>query len=60
MQTKSRKLLILGAILLVLGYAVYRSSGMIEGASFSGAKLLAAVRGANPYLLLLSVFAIYG
>ena len=59
MQTKSRKLLILGAILLVLGYAVYRSSGMIEGASFSGAKLLAAVRGANPYLLLLSVCAIY-
>ena len=43
----------------MLGYAVYRSSGMIEGASFSGAKLLAAVRGANPYLLLLSVCAIY-
>ena len=47
------------AVLLALGYAIYRSSGMIQGASFSGTKLLQAVRGANPYLLILSVVVIY-
>ncbi|MGB7468204.1 MAG: hypothetical protein WBW58_02455, partial [Candidatus Acidiferrum sp.] len=47
------------AVLLVLGYVIYRSSGMIHGASFSGTKLLHAVRTANPYLLLLSIVAIY-
>ncbi|MGB2623983.1 MAG: lysylphosphatidylglycerol synthase transmembrane domain-containing protein [Candidatus Acidiferrum sp.] len=46
-------------MLLVLGYVIYRSSGMIHGASFSGTKLLHAVRTANPYLLLLSIVAIY-
>jgi hypothetical protein len=59
MQTSSRKLLVLAAILITLGYAIYRSSGMIHGASFSGAKLLQAIRGANPYLLVLSLVTIY-
>ncbi len=59
MQSSSRKLLVVVAVLLALGYAIYRSSGMIQGASFSGTKLLQAVRGANPYLLILSVVAIY-
>jgi hypothetical protein len=59
MQTSSRKLLVLAAILLALGYAIYRSSGMLHGASFSGAKLLHAIRNANPFLLLLSLLAIY-
>src|SRR6266849_6010309 len=59
MQSSSRKLLVLLAVVLALGYAIYRSSGMIQGASFSGTKLLQAVRGANPYLLILSVVAIY-
>jgi glycosyltransferase 2 family protein len=59
MQSSSRKLLVVLAVLLALGYAIYRSSGMIQGASFSGMKLLQAVRGANPWLLLLSVATIY-
>jgi uncharacterized protein (TIRG00374 family) len=59
MQSSSRKLLVVLAVVLALGYAIYRSSGMIQGASFSGTKLLQAVRGANPYLLILSVVTIY-
>lgn len=59
MKTSSRKLLALLAGLLVLGFVVYRSSGLINLADFSGAKLLHAVRGANPYLLILSIVAIY-
>ena len=46
--------------LLVLGFVLYRSSGMIHLGDFSGAKLLHAVRHANPFLLILSIVAIYG
>lgn len=59
MRSSWRKFFIGLAVLLVLGYVIYRSSGMIHGASFSGTKLLRAVRTANPYLLLLSIVAIY-
>src|SRR5713101_4365858 len=59
MQSSSRKLLFILAGLLVLGLIIYRSSGLIHLADFSGAKLLRAVRNANPFLLLLSVLAIY-
>jgi uncharacterized protein (TIRG00374 family) len=59
MRTSSRKLLALLAGLLVLGFVVYRSGGLINLADFSGAKLLHAVRNANPYLLILSIVAIY-
>ena len=60
MRTSIRKLLILAAVLLALGFAIYRFGGTLQGASFSAAKLWLAVRGANPYLLLLSLVAIYG
>lgn len=60
MQISSRKLLVVLIGLLVLGYVVYRSSGMIRLGDFSGTKLLHAVRSANPYLLILSIIAIYG
>src|SRR5260370_18069259 len=60
MQSSSRKLLVVAIGLLVLGFVVYRSSGMIHLADFSGAKLLHAVRNANPFLLILSILAIYG
>src|SRR5947207_9559982 len=59
MQSSSRKLLVVVAVALALAYAIYRSSGMIHGASFSGTRLFETVRGANPYLLILSVVAIY-
>src|SRR6266850_259605 len=60
MQSSSRKLLVVAIGLLVLGFVVYRSSGMIHLADFSGAKLLHAVRNANLFLLILSITAIYG
>jgi hypothetical protein len=59
MQTSSRKVVVVLIGLLVLGFVVYRSSGLINLADFSGAKLLHAVRGANSYLLILSIIAIY-
>src|SRR3989441_5995350 len=60
MQTSSRKLLVVLIGLLLLGFVVYRSSGMLHLGDFSGTKLLHAVRNANPFLLILSVLAIYG
>jgi uncharacterized protein (TIRG00374 family) len=60
MQSSSRKLLVVLIGLFVLGFVVYRSSGMIHLADFSGTKLLHAVRNANPFLLILSIVAIYG
>src|SRR5260370_5581449 len=59
MQTSSRKLLVVLTGLLVLGFVLYRSSGMIHLGDFSGTKLLRAVRHANPFLLILSILAIY-
>src|SRR5260370_7664224 len=59
MQTSSRKVLVVLIGLLVVGFVVYRSSGMIHLADFSGAKLLQAVRNAKPLLLILSLVAIY-
>jgi uncharacterized protein (TIRG00374 family) len=59
MQTSSRKLLVVLIGLLVLGFVVYRSSGMLHLGDFSGTRLLEAVRNANPFLLILSVLAIY-
>jgi glycosyltransferase 2 family protein len=60
MRASSRKLLLVVLGLCVLGFVIYRSSGFIHLADFSGAKLLHAVRGANPYYLVLSLVAIYG
>ena len=60
MRVSSRKLLLIVLGLCVLGFAIYKSSGLIHWADFSGAKLLTAVRGANPYYLILSLVAIYG
>jgi uncharacterized protein (TIRG00374 family) len=59
MRVSSRKLLLVVLGLCVLGFVIYRSSGFINLADFSGAKLLLAIRTANPYYLLLSVVAIY-
>lgn len=59
MQASSRKLLIALCGLIILGLLIYFSSGFIHLKDFSGEKLLHAVRNANPYLLILSVVAIY-
>jgi uncharacterized protein (TIRG00374 family) len=60
MRASSRKLLLALVGLGVLGFIIYRSTGLINLADFSGAKLLHAVRAANPWYLLLSLVAIYG
>jgi glycosyltransferase 2 family protein len=60
MQTSSRKLLVVLIGLLVVGYVVYRSSGMLHHSDFSATEMLHAVRSANPYYLILSLIAIYG
>src|SRR5580692_1730133 len=59
MRASSRKLVIGLLGLVVVGIIVYFSRGFIHLQDFSGEKLLHAVRGANPYLLVLSIVAIY-
>ena len=59
MQTSSRKLLVVLIVLLALGYAIYRSSGMMHLGNFSGTKLWVAIHNANLLLLILSLAAIY-
>ncbi len=59
MQTSSRKLLVVLTGLLIVGFVVYRSSGMVHHSDFSGMEMLHAVRSANPYYLILSLVAIY-
>jgi uncharacterized protein (TIRG00374 family) len=59
MRASSRKLILVLLALLVLGFVIYRSSGLIHLANFSGEKLLQSVRGANPLYLLLSIASIY-
>jgi uncharacterized protein (TIRG00374 family) len=58
MRSSSRKLLI-GLLGLVVGLIIYFSRGFIHLQDFSGERLLRAVRNANPYLLILSIVAIY-
>jgi len=50
-------LLLLAALLLVI--VAYQGRRSFGSGQFTGAKLLAAVRGANPFLLGLSIVAIY-
>src|SRR3984893_3033794 len=59
MRASSRKLLLVVLGLAVLRFVIYRSSGFINLANFSGAKLWLVARNANPYYLLLSFVAIY-
>jgi glycosyltransferase 2 family protein len=59
MRASSRKLVIGLLGVVVLGLIIYFSRGFIHLQDFSGEKLLHAVRGANPYLLVLSIIAIY-
>src|SRR5215471_8410259 len=60
MRARSRKLLIAGVGVILLGFILYRSRGMFHWGDFSGAKLLAAIGTTDPLLLGLSVLAIYG
>jgi glycosyltransferase 2 family protein len=60
MRASSKKVLLVVIGLAVLGFVIYRSSGFINLADFSGAKLWLVARNANPHYLLLSLVAIYG
>lgn len=60
MRASSRKLFLLLAALAVVAFLIYRSSGFLHLGGFSGAKLIRAVREANPFYLLISFVAIYG
>jgi glycosyltransferase 2 family protein len=59
MRSSLRKVLLVALGLGVLGFIIYRSSGFINLADFSGAKLWLVARNANPYYLVLSFVAIY-
>ena len=59
MSASSRKILLVIIAVAVLGFVIYRSSGFINLAGFSGAKLWSNARNANPYYLVLSLLGIY-
>lgn len=59
MQTGKRKLLIGAAALVLLGFLLYRSRDLLHLSDFSGDKLWAAIRGANPLYILLGIVMIY-
>lgn len=60
MRASSRKWVLFAVGLLVIGFILYRSRSFFHFGDFSGAKLVHAIRDANPFLLILSVVAIYG
>jgi uncharacterized protein (TIRG00374 family) len=53
------KWLLFGVLAAVGGFLVYRSSGSLGLAGFSGGKLWAAIRGANPVWLVTGMILIY-
>ncbi len=59
MGAKSRKWLLAGVALAVVGFLLYHLRGSLNLSQFSGQKLWDSVRTANYALLLLSVFTIY-
>jgi len=59
MKSRPKKILLLVILLFVVGYLVYRSSGLLGLSGFSGAKLWSAIRGANPLWLLAAMVLIY-
>ncbi len=60
MRTGRKKLWLGAAALVLLGFVLYRSRGALHLGDFSGGKLWAAIRSANPLDILLSLVLIYG
>jgi uncharacterized protein (TIRG00374 family) len=60
MNSRPKKWLLLAAVVVVVGYLVYRSSGLLGLSGFSGAKLWMAIKGANPLWLGGALVLIYG
>ncbi len=59
MPLASRKTLLIALGVVVLGALVFEARNLIHLGGFSGAKLLQALRDANPYYLVLGIVAIY-
>src|SRR5882757_3329241 len=59
MRTEKKKLLVGAAVLVLLGFVLYRSRGALHLGDFSGGKLWAAIRSANPLYILLGIALIY-
>lgn len=59
MRASARKPFLLALGLVALGLVVYELRGFLHLGGFSGAKLLQAVREANPYYLVVAITAIY-
>jgi uncharacterized protein (TIRG00374 family) len=59
MRSLSRKTILVVLGLLALGIVAYQASSLLHLATFSGSKLLYAVRDANPYYIILGLAAIY-
>src|SRR5256885_10829188 len=59
MRTEKKKLLVGAAVLVLLGFVLYRSRGALHLGDFSGEKLWAAIRSANPLYILLGIALIY-
>src|SRR5438876_3904242 len=59
MRTEKKKLLVGAAALVLLGFVLYRSRGVLHLGDFSGGKLWTAIRSANPLYILLGIALIY-
>src|SRR3984957_5761952 len=59
MRSLSRKTILVVLGLLALGIIAYQAINLLHLATFSGSKLLDAVRDANPYYIILAMVAIY-
>jgi uncharacterized protein (TIRG00374 family) len=59
MRALARKPIFLILGVLLLAFVLYEARGFLHLGSFSGSKLLAAAREANPYYLILALVAIY-
>src|SRR5450432_2095256 len=59
MRALARKPIFLILGVLLLAFVLYEARGFLHLDSFSGSKLLAAAREANPYYLILALVAIY-
>ena len=60
MRTGPKKLWLGAAALVLLGFVLYRSRGALHLGDFSGGKLWAAIRSANPLDILFALVLIYG
>src|SRR6516162_9073866 len=59
MTSRSKKWILITIFVLLAGYLAYRSSGSLGLSGFSGGKLWAAIRGANPLWLAAAMIIIH-